>query len=415
MEEALGLFLAMPEKNSVTWNAMISGYVELGDLDSSVSLFRDDPFKSEVTWTAVISGYMKFGKVEITEKLYGEMPVVNLVAMNCMIAGYVENGLSEEALKFFRRMVTCGFMPNPSTLSSVLLGCSNLSSLSLGKQVHQFVYKSPLYLETTVRTSLLSMYCKCGVLDEAWSLFNEMPRKDLITWNSMISGYAYYGKSDKAVFLFNRMTREKIKPNWISFVAVLSACNHGGLVELGQQYFHSLTNDFGIETKPEHFTCMIDLLGRAGKLTEAIKLIEEMPFKPHSGMYGALLGACRLHKNTDIAEFAAKKLFEIDPTTVTAYVQLANTYASARRWNQVARVRCCMKDNKIIKTPGYSWIEINSVVHGFRSSDRAHSELPLIHEKLTELEKKMKLAGYVPDLESALHDVGKDQKEQLLL
>ncbi|GAB2213982.1 hypothetical protein Droror1_Dr00018312 [Drosera rotundifolia] len=169
-------------------------------------LFRDDPFKSEVTWTAVISGYMKFGKVEMAEKLYGEMPLVKLVAMNCMIAGYVENGLSKEALKFFKRIVACGFMPNPSTLSSVLIGCSNLSSLSLGKQVHQFIYKSPLYLETTVRTSLLRMYCKCGVLDEAWSLFNEMPRKDLVTWNSMISGYAHYCKSDKALFLFNRMT-----------------------------------------------------------------------------------------------------------------------------------------------------------------------------------------------------------------
>ncbi|GAB2300814.1 Pentatricopeptide repeat-containing protein At4g16835, mitochondrial [Dionaea muscipula] len=424
MEEARRLFSAMPERNSVSWNAMISGYVEYGDLDCAVALFREDPFKSEVAWTAVITGYMKFGDVVLAEQCFQGMPVAvknNLVTMNSMISGYVDNGLPEEALKFFRKnMVGCGVKPNPSTMTSVLLGCSHLSLLSMGKQIHQFMYKSSpsLYHDTTVGTSFLSMYCKCGVVDEAWKLFVEMPRKDLITWNSMISGYAHHGAGERALFLFDRMMKSdgnNIKPDWITFVAVLSACNHAGLVDLGQQYFHSMRKDYGVQTKPEHYTCMINLLGRAGKLAEATKLIHEMPFKPHNAMYGALLGACRVHKNSDLAEFAAKNLLNIDPQAATGYVELANTYAATRRWDHVAKVRRSMRDNRIVKTPGCSWIEIRGLVHGFRSSDRAHRELGFIHDKLIELEKKMKAAGYEPDLESSLHDVGEEQKEQLLL
>ncbi|PPR97215.1 hypothetical protein GOBAR_AA23445 [Gossypium barbadense] len=415
MAKARELFLAMPEKNSVTWSAMISGYVECGALELAEKFFEFAAVKSVVAWTAMISGYMKFGKIEKAERLFKEMPVKNLVTWNAMIAGYVENCRAEDGLKIFRIMLRYGIRPNHSSLSSVLLGCSELSALQLGKQVHQLVCKSSLRDDTTACTSLISMYCKCGVLDDAWKLFLETKSKDIVSWNAMISGYAQHGAGEKALHLFEEMRGEGIRPDWITFVAVLLACNHAGLVDIGVRYFDSMVKDYGVEPRPDHYTCMVDLLGRAGKLVEAVDLIKKMPFKPHSAIFGTLLGACRIHKNLELAEFAAQNLLNLDPQSAAGYVQLANVYAATNKWDHVARVRRSMKDNKVVKTPGYSWIEIKSTVHEFRSGDRVHPELASIHEKLNELEKKMKLAGYVPDLESALHDVGEEQKEQLLL
>nr|KYP51518.1 hypothetical protein KK1_026678 [Cajanus cajan] len=414
MGEARRLFSAMPEKNCVSWSAMVSGYVACGDLDSAVEYFYAAPVRSVITWTAMITGYMKFGRVESAERLFQEMSMRTLVTWNAMIAGYVENGRAEDGLRLFRKMLETGIKPNALSLTSVLLGCSNLSALQLGKQVHQLVCKSPLSSDTTAGTSLVSMYSKCGDLKDAWKLFVQIPRKDVVCWNSMISGYAQHGAGEKALHLFDEMKNEGMKPDWITFVAVLLACNHAGMVDLGVQYFNSL-RDFGIVIKPEHYACMVDLLGRAGKLSEAVDLIKSMPFKPHPAIYGTLLGACRIHKNLNLAEFAAKNLLELDPTSATGYVQLANVYAAQNRWDHVARIRRSMKENNVVKIPGYSWIEINNVVHEFRSSDRLHPELASIHAKLNDLEKKMKLAGYVPDLEFALHDVGEELKEQLLL
>ncbi|KAL5748405.1 hypothetical protein ACOSQ2_025702 [Xanthoceras sorbifolium] len=415
MGKAQELFLAMPEKNSVSWSAMISGYVDCGELDMALQLFRAAPVKSVVAWTATVSGCMKFGKVSLAEKLFNEMPVKNLVTWNAMIGGYVENCRAEDGVKLFRMMISLGIKPNASSLSSALLGCSELSALQLGKQIHQLVYKSPLCYDTTAATSLISMYSKCGDLVDAWKLFLWIPRKDVVTWNAMISGYAQHGAGEKALHLFDKMRVEGMKPDWITFVAVLLACNHAGLVDLGIRYFNSMEKEYGIEAKPDHYTCMVDLLGRAGKLVEAVDLIKKIPFKPHSAIFGTLLGACRIHKNLELAEFAATNLLNLDPTSAAGYVQLANVYAAMNKWDHVAMVRRSMKENKVIKAPGYSWIEVGTIVHEFRSGDRVHPELVAIHEKLKELEKKMKLAGYVPDLEFALHDVGQELKEQLLL
>lgn len=415
MDEACRLFTAMPEKNCVTWSAMVSGYVACGDLDAAVKCFYGASMRSVITWTAMITGYMKFGRVECAERLFQEMCLKTLVTWNAMIAGYVDNGRAEDGLKLFKIMLETGIKPNAVSLTSVLLGCSDLSALQLGKQVHQLVFKTPLSRDTTAVTSLISMYSKCGDLKDAWELFVQIPRRDVVTWNAMISSYAQHGAGEKALHLFDKMRNEGMKPDWITFVGVLLACNHAGLVDLGIQYFNSMVRDFGIDTRPEHYACMVDLLGRAGRLSEAVDMIKNMPFKPHPAIFGTLLGACRIYKNLHLAEFAAKNLLELNPTSATGYVQLANVYAAQNKWEHVARIRGSMKENNVVKTPGYSWIEINSSVHEFRSSDRLHPELAAIHEKLNKLEKKMKLAGYVPDLEFALHDVGEELKEQLLL
>lgn len=405
MAKAHDFFLAMPERNSVSWSAMISGYIECEELDKAVKLFEAAPVKSVVSWTAMISGYMKFGKVDLAEKLFKEMPIKNLVTWNAMIAGYVENSGAEGGLKLFRTMIGLGIRPNTSSLSSVLLGCSDLSALQLGKQVHQLVCKSPLCDDTTALTPLISMYCKCGSLEDARKLFLEIQCKDVVTWNVMISGYAQHGAGEKALCLFDEMKDRGMKPDWITFVAVLLACNHAGLVDLGLQYFDSMVKDYGIEARPDHYTCMVDLLGRAGKLGEAVDLIKKMPFKPYPAIFGILLSACRIHKRLDLAEFAATNLLNLYPANAAGYVQLANIYAAMNKWDHVAKIRRSMKENKVVKTPGYSWIEVGNVVHQFRSGDRVHPELVSIHEKLKELEEKMKLAGYVPDLQLALQDV----------
>ncbi|XP_049415493.1 pentatricopeptide repeat-containing protein At4g16835, mitochondrial [Solanum stenotomum] len=415
MGEAEELFRVMPVRNEVTWNAMVAGYVESGELESALELFKEAPVKGVIARTAIVTGYMRSGNVEMAEKMFQEMEEKSMVTWNTMISGYIENGRAEDGMKLVKKMVGLGIKVNDSTLSSLLLGCSNLSALKLGKQVHQHVVKSPLYLDMTVGTSLISMYSKCGVLEDAWKLFREMPRKDVVTWNAMISGYAQHGESEKALNLFDEMRRKGIKPDWITFVGVLSACNHAGLVNLGIQYFEQMQNNYGVKPKPDHYTCMVDLLGRAGKLNEAVDLIRKMQFKPHIALFGSLLGACRIHRNLEVAEFAAKNLLSLEPTNAAGYVQLANVYAAKNQWEGVSKVRKSMKENKVIKTPGYSWMEVGRVVHEFRSGDRLHPDLESIRMKLKDLEKKMKLAGYVPDLDSSLHDVGEEQKEQLLL
>ncbi|XP_068656296.1 pentatricopeptide repeat-containing protein At4g16835, mitochondrial [Aristolochia californica] len=416
MTEALQVFQAMPEKNDVAWSAMISGYIQNGNLDSAVNLFEQAPLsdKGVFSWTAMITGYMTFGHTKLARELFDEAPVRNLVTWNSMVSGYVRNFQGEDALKLFKMMIEFCVRPNPSTFSSVLLACSELSAVTLGKQIHQFIYKSPLYLNTTCGTSLLSMYCKFGVLQDASKMFEEMPRRDVVTWNAMISGFAQHGIGKKAIELFDEMRLVGNKPNWITFVGVLLACNHAGLVKLGMHYFDSMERDYEVVPRPVHYTCMVDLLGRAGLLSEAVELINKMPFKPHTAIFGTLLGACRIHKNLKLAEYAAEKLLELDPRSSAGYVQLANIYAAMNKWNEVARIRQHMKNSNVVKTPGYSRIEVRGIVHEFRSGDRVHSELGLIEKKLIDLEKRMKLAGYVPDLDCALHDVEEERKALIL-
>jgi len=193
------------------------------------------------------------------------------------------------------------------------------------------------------------MYCKCGELGDAWKLFEVMKKKDVVAWNAMISGYAQHSNADKALCLFREMIDNKIRPDWITFVAVLLACNHAGLVNIGMAYFESMVRDYKVEPQPDHYTCMVDLLGRAGKLEEALKLIRSMPFRPHAAVFGTLLGACRVHKNVELAEFAAEKLLQLNSQNAAGYVQLANIYASKNRWEDVARVRKRMKESNVVK------------------------------------------------------------------
>jgi pentatricopeptide repeat protein len=259
------------------------------------------------------------------------------------------------------------------------------------------------------------MYCKCGDLDGACKLFGEMRTQDVVAWNAMVSGYAQHGDGREAIKLFEKMKGEGVEPNWITFVAVLTACIHTGLCDFGIQCFESMQEVHGIKPRCDHYSCMVDLLCRAGFLERSVNLIRSMPFEPHPSAYGSLLAACRVYKNLEFAEFAAGKLIEQNPKSAGAYVQLANIYAAANQWADVSRVRRWMKDNAVVKTPGYSWVEIKGVIHEFRSNDRLHPQLHLIHGKLEQLEERMKAIGYIPDLDFALHDVEESLKVQMLM
>ncbi|XP_062196873.1 pentatricopeptide repeat-containing protein At4g16835, mitochondrial [Phragmites australis] len=417
LEEAKAVFMAMPVRNAVSWNAMVAALACSGDMGAAEEWFRNAPGKEDaVLWTAMVSGYMDAGNVQKAMEFFEAMPMRNLVSWNAVVAGYVKNSHAGHALRVFKTMVEDAVVqPNASTLSSVLLGCSNLSSLGFGRQIHQWCMKLPLSRSVTVGTSLVSMYCKCGNLDDACKLFDEMHTKDIVAWNAMISGYAQHGNGGKAIKLFEKTKDEGVVPNWITFVAVLTACIHTGLCDFGIQIFQTMQEVYGIEPRVDHYSCMVDLLCRAGQLERAVDMMRSMPFEPHPSAYGTLLAACRVYKNLEFAEFAAGKLIEQHPQSAGAYVQLANIYAVANRWADVSRVRRWMKDNVVVKTPGYSWIEIKGIRHEFRSNDRLHPQLHLIHEKLDKLEELMKAMGYVPDLDFALHDVEESLKVQMLM
>ncbi|CAN6470619.1 unnamed protein product [Victoria cruziana] len=414
MEEAVRLFQAMPIKNVVSWNAMLAGYVHCGDMEKALYLFNVIPKKNVVSWTAMVSGYMQQGKVEEATELFARMRAPNLVTWNAMMAGYVQNARAEDALRLFRSMLELRIWPNQSTFSSVLAGCGSLAALGTGRQVHQYVCKTKFCSDTTTGTSLLSMYCKCGELEDARKVFEGMPVRDVVTWNAIIAGYAQHGFGKTALCFYEKMKRIEIQADGITFVALLSACNHAGLVDLGRSYFKAMLDDHAIEPKPDHYIVMVDLLGRAGSLKEAVALIHTMPFPPHSAIFATLLGACRTHRNVNFAKYAAEKLLELDPANAAAYVQLSNVYATMGLWDDVSQIRRSMRSNAVVKNPGCSWIEVKNQVHQFRSSDRLHQELTLIHKKLDELQKAMKLAGYVPDLTCALHYVKDEQKEVIL-
>ncbi|CAL4943041.1 unnamed protein product [Urochloa decumbens] len=393
LEEAKAVFQAMLVRNAVSWNAMVSALASSGDMGVAEELFRNAAEKKDaVLWTAIVTGYMDTGNVQKAVEFFEAMPVRNLVSWNAMVSGYVKNSRAGDALRVFKTMVyDATVQPNASTLSSVLLGCSNLSAVEFGRQIHQWCMKLPLSRSTTVGTSLVSMYCKCGNLDDACKLFDEMRTRDVVAWNAMISGCAQHGDGRKAIKLFGKMKDEGVVPDWITFVAVLTACIHTGLCDFGMQCFEAMQEVYGIEPRVDHYSCIVDLLCRAGLLERAVNMIRSMPFEPHPSAYGNLLTACRIYKKLEFAEFAAGKLIEQDPQNAGAYVQLANIYAIANR------------------------IEIKGVRHEFRSNDRLHPQLDLIHDKLDGLEELMKAIGYIPDLDFALHDVEESLKAQMLM
>ncbi|KAH6824420.1 Pentatricopeptide repeat superfamily protein [Perilla frutescens var. hirtella] len=333
-------------------------------------------------------------------KVFEEMHDHDLVLWNTMISGYsLYDEFSEEAVSYFKQMQRAGHLPDDCSFVCVISACSKLSSPSQGRQMHSLVIKSDIQTNrVSVNNALIAMYSKCGDLQGARRLFDRMPEHNNVSLNSMIAGYAQHGLGTESLLLFEQMLEKDFAPTNITFVSVLSACAYTGRVEDGQRYLCMMTEKFKMKPEVEHYACMVDLLGRAGKLDEAEKLVETMPYNPSIMVWGSLLSACTTHGNVELAEKAASQCLHLDPSNAAPYVMLSHVYAKARRWEEVARVKKHMLDKSMKRRPGCSWIEVENKIHVFVAEDKSHPMIKRIYEFWEEMSTKIKRAGYVPDV-----------------
>ncbi|XVE56207.1 hypothetical protein DITRI_Ditri03aG0219200 [Diplodiscus trichospermus] len=367
---------------------------------------------------ALITGLSRNGLVEVALEAFERFRVLgrelNVVSWTSMIAGCSQNGKDIEALELFKKMQCAGVKPNSVTIPSLLPACGNIAALIHGKAAHGFALKAGISNDVHVGSALVDMYAKCGRIHLSRLCFDRIPNKNSVCWNAIMGGYAMHGKAKEAIDIFHLMQRRGHEPDYISFSCVLSACSQGGLTEQGWQIFNNMYRDYGIEAKMEHYSCMVNLLGRSGKLEEAYAMIKQMPFEPNACVWGALLSSCRLHNNVSLGEIAARNLFELEPSNPGNYILLSNIYASKAMWDDVDAVRDIMRSRGMKKNPGCSWIEIKNQVHMLLAGDKSHPQMTNIGEKLYELSLEMKKAGYLPSTELVLQDVDEQDKEQIL-
>lgn len=449
LDEAQALFDQMPEKNVISWTTMIAAYsnteLYLKAFQMLILMIRDRVRPNMYTYSSVLRSckeltnltqlhcciikvglesdvfvksalidvYSKLGEMEGALYIFNEMVTRDPVVWNTIIGGFAQNSNGDEALNLFIRMKRLGFWADQSTLTSVLRACTSLALLELGRQIHVHVIKFDRDL--VLNNALLDMYCKCGSLKDANCTFTGMVEKDVISWSTMLIGFAQNGYSKKALDLFEEMKASGLKPNYITVLGVLFACSHAGLVEAGQHYFESMKMLYGINPGREHYGCMIDLLGRAGKLKEAMKLIHEMTSEPDAVTWRTLLSACKVHRDMDLAEYAAKQVLKLDSHDAGTYILLSNIYANAQRWEDVAILRNSMRDGGIKKEPGCSWIEVNTKIHAFILGDISHPQVNAIYQELNEIIWRLKEEGYVPDTNFVLQDIEGEQMENSLL
>ncbi|XP_061978888.1 pentatricopeptide repeat-containing protein At2g22410, mitochondrial-like [Populus nigra] len=373
-------------------NAILDMYVKCGCLDSAREIFDSMGVRDVFSWTSMVNGYAKNGELEMARTLFNEMPERNVVSWNAMIAGYSQNNQPKEALELFHNMLEAAFAPMENTLACVLPVCGQLGCLDVGQWIHRN-YVRMRYNEISVilANALIDMYAKCGVIHEAAKVFNDMPERNLVSWNSMITAYASHGHAKQALSVFERMINGGFKPDDITLVGVLSACSHGGLVAEGREYFQNMKRKYGIEPKNEHYACMINLLGRVGLLEDAYELITKMPMEPSAAAWGALVHACRMHGNVEVAKIAAPRLLELDPEDSGIYVLLANICASGRRWGDVKMARRMMRERRVKKIPGRSIVEVEGKFHEFLAGDESHPQSEGIYNALDQLFAMSKL------------------------
>lgn len=344
--------------------------------------------------------YAKIGDLDSSHILFDGFPKKGLIAWNAMIAGYVQKGLEEKGLNLYDEMRQSGLIPDQYTFASVFRACATLATLELGKQAHGVMIKSQIKENVVVNSALMDMYFKCSSLYDGHQVFSKSLNRNVITWTALISGYGQHGRVSEVLEFFSKMKTEGFRPNYVTFLAALSACNHGGLVSEGWEYFMSMTRGYGIRPRPQHYAVMVDLLGRAGRLQEAFDFVQNSPCEGHSAIWGALLGACRVHGNIDMLSLAAKKYFDLEPENAGKYVVLSNAYATFGLWDNVMEVREVMRESGMRKEPGYSRIEVQREVHFFLMGDKSHEQTEQIYEVIKEVTCILKDVGYVPDLSS---------------
>ncbi|XP_010279636.1 PREDICTED: pentatricopeptide repeat-containing protein At1g08070, chloroplastic-like [Nelumbo nucifera] len=412
MELALSVFERMVCKDIVSWNTMINGFAILGNIKEARRLFDEMPEKNVVSWNSMLAGYVKCGDVEGARRIFHEMPQRDVVSWNAMLACYAQTGRSNEALTLFDEMRVAGIKPTEATMVSLLSAAAHLGALEQGAHLHAYINKQKIKINTILGTALVDMYAKCGSISHAKHIFNLIEFKDVLAWNTIIAGMALHGQFLEAYQLFIEMLEEGVRPDDITFVAVLTACSHAGMVEEGQNLLACMNNTYGIDPKVEHYGCVIDLLARAGLVEKAIELIETMPMEANANAWGALLGGCRIHGNVEVGERVGKRLINLQPHHSGRYVLLSNIYAAAKRWDDARKVRNQMKTKGVVKLPGVSMIELKGIVHQFVSGDQSHPESDHIYNKLSEICTVLKnVIGYSPDTQQVLFDIEEEEKE----
>lgn len=402
VDEARQVFERMPERNVVSWNAMINGYAKNMRIGEAFYLFERMPEKDLPSWNTMITGFIQNGNLSMAKKLFNEMPAKNVVSWTTMITGYVQGEESEAALKLFVKMTRDGRVkPNEGTFVNVLGACSDLAGLGEGQLVHQVISKTIYQKRPFVVSAIINMYSKCGNLGVARKMFDYVfaNQRDLVCWNSMIVAYAHHGFGNEAIVLFNEMKALGYKPNDVTYVGLLSACSHAGMMEEGLKYFDELIRDKSIQLREDHYACLVDLFGRAGSLNEAYNFIEKLGIKPSSSIWGALLSGCYIHGDPKIGTLAAKVLLADEPQNAGTYLLLSNIHASTGKWNEARRARMKMKEKGLKKQPGCSWIEAGNKVNIFLVGDKSHCQFNRINPVLHDLHVKMKKAGCVRNSE----------------
>lgn len=379
-------------------NAVMDMYVKCGSLELAKSVFERISNRTVVSWTTMIVGHARLGMMEDARMLFDEMPERDVFPWNALMAGYVQNKQGKEAIALFHEMQKSKVDPNEITMVNLLSACSQLGALEMGMWVHHYIDRHKLHLSVALGTSLVDMYAKCGNIKKAICVFNEIPVQNALTWTSMICGLANHGHADEAIEYFQRMIDLGLQPDEITFIGVLSACCHAGLVEAGRQFFSLMHAKYHLERKMKHYSCMIDLLGRAGHLDEAEQLVNAMPMDPDAVVWGALFFACRMHGNITLGEKAAMKLVELDPSDSGIYVLLANMYAEANMRKKADKVRVMMRHLGVEKVPGCSCIELNGVVHEFIVKDKSHLDTNAIYDCLHEITLQMRHIANLIDI-----------------
>ncbi|XP_007034201.2 PREDICTED: pentatricopeptide repeat-containing protein At4g14050, mitochondrial [Theobroma cacao] len=401
--------------DDVVKSSLVDMYAKCGLPEEGRVVFDSIKLKNMASWTAMLYGYARKGRKKEALELFLRVPLKNLFAWTSLISGLVQSGNEVDAFGLFIEMRREGVsIIDPLVLSSIIGASANLAMLELGKQVHGLViglgYESCMFISN----ALVDMYAKCSDILAARDVFSKMLQKDVVSWTSMIVGAAQHGQAEEALSLYDKMVSLGVKPNEVTFVGLIYACSHVGLVNRGRELFKSMTEDYGIHPSLQHYTCLLDLLGRSGYLDEAENIINSMPFKPDEPTWAALLSACKHHGNAKMAIRVADHLLSLKPEEPSSYILLSNIYSSSSLWEHASKARHLLEAMDVKRDPGYSYVDFGKESQVFYAGETSHPMKAEIFGLLKVLDVEMRRRGYVPDTSSVLHNMEQQEKERQL-
>ncbi|KAI5656392.1 hypothetical protein M9H77_25185 [Catharanthus roseus] len=424
LEDALYMFVEMLERevepNNFTFPALLKACARLTALEEGMQIhgqvlklgLEEDVYIQN----SLINMYGKCGQIRDSCMVFQQMDQKTIASWSALISAHANLGMWNECLRLFRLILNCedSWRAEESVLVSVLSACTHLGALDLGRSVHGYLLRNLSGFNVIVETSLIDMYVKCGCLEKGLSLFQRMTKKNQKSYSVIISGLALHGWGQEALNIFSQMLEEGLEPDDVVYVSVLSACSHAGLVKEGLEFFDRMRFQHAIEPTIQHYGCLVDLMGRAGKLSEAFELIKNMPMEPNDVTWRSLLSACKTHQNVKLGEIAANKLFKLQSHNASDYLTLSNMYAQAQKWQEMASIRTRMGEQKIVQEPGSSSVEVKRKLYKFVSQDKTYPQCEGVYEMLHQMEWQLKFEGYSPDISQVLGDVDEEEKRERL-